>query len=58
MNSLEVSPTDTSKLESIKSAEVCIENLKKLGMCEEEMSKLIEVVDAIIDNRLDALLLN
>lgn len=44
--------------ESVKSPEVCIENLRKLGLSEEELKKLIETIEAVIENRLDSLLLN
>ena len=56
---LELSEVPQENLEeSAKSPEVCIENLKKLGLSEEELKKLIETIDAVIENRLDSLLLN
>ena len=41
----------------IKPLEICIESLRKLGLSEEELKKLFESIDAIIENRIDALLL-
>jgi ribosomal protein S4 len=49
---------DASSLQTIRTPEECIESLRRLGISEEDIKKLIETVDAIIDNRLDALLFN
>lgn len=39
--------------DNIKSIEVCVKELKEIGLSDEEIKKLDQVLDSIIDNRLD-----
>lgn len=41
-----------------KSIEVCISELKELGLSDKEIENLDKMVDAIIDNRLDFIMNN
>ena len=45
-----------SLTEEVKSIEVCLSDLKALGLDEGEIKKLDRVIDSIIDNRLDCII--
>lgn len=45
-------------VEETKSIEVCISELKELGLNDNEIENLDKMVDAIIDNRLDFIMNN
>lgn len=44
---------NNSLTEEVKPIEVCIADLKALGLNDEEIKRLDRVIDSIIDNRLD-----
>jgi thioester reductase-like protein len=47
---------NNSLTEEVKSIEVCLADLKALGLDDEEIKKLDGIIDVVIDNRLDFLL--
>lgn len=47
---------NNSLTEEVKSIEVCLADLKALGLDDEEIKKLDGIIDVVIDNRLDFIL--
>jgi hypothetical protein len=47
---------NNSLTEQVKPIDVCIADLKALGLDDKEMEKLDNIINAIIDNRLDFIL--
>lgn len=47
---------NNSLTEEVKSIEVCISDIKALGLDDKELEKLDNIINAIIDNRLDFIL--